>query len=617
MTYSTGLKGTTLASDVLWKQFTDSDDNAVFVSSWLALLCSSLEGVTGALVLLGKPDSGPYSPIAVWPDPAHNLLYLVPVAEQALAGRRGVLVPGETDESSAPKSRHIAYPIEVSGKIHGVTILDVKERPQRLLQDVMRQIHWGSAWLEIVIRRSDDGESRATIERLAALIELTARSVQFEKFQQMAMALVNELASRLQCDRVSLGVTRRHVIELLAVSNTSAFQKQSSLVQATQTVMEEAIDQQCLIVSPAADQNADACITRIHDDFIKRHELAAACTVPLQGRKTTFGALFLERSSAPFDPATLELLRSMGYLLGPILETHWQQEHWFTAGMLRAPLRLFRRIAGPEHLAIKGGIVSAAILIMTLAIITTEYRITAKTVIEGAVQRTLAAPFEGFIASADARASDVVRQGQVLCTLDSRDLVLEKRKWATVGDQYSKKYRQSVANHERATAQITDAQLKQAEAEAALLDEKLLRTRITAPFDGVIISGDLHQRLGSPVQQGEELFKIAPLDHYRVIIQVDERDITYIKAGQKGALVLSSLPHDPFRLVVKKITPVSISEEGKNYFRVEAQLERISDLLRPGMEGIGKIESDRRTLLWIWTHGVLDWLRMKLWAWTP
>jgi hypothetical protein len=24
-----------------------------------------------------------------------------------------------------------------------------------------------------------------------------------------------------------------------------------------------------------------------------------------------------------------------------------------------------------------------------------------------------------------------------------------------------------------------------------------------------------------------------------------------------------------------------------------------------------------RSLLWIWTHGFVDWLRMAIWNWTP
>ena len=94
-------------------------------------------------------------------------------------------------------------------------------------------------------------------------------------------------------------------------------------------------------------------------------------------------------------------------------------------------------------------------------------------------------------------------------------------------------------------------------------------------------------------------------------------DIADITVGQQGELVLSSMPGDTFPLVIEKITPVSTQKEGRNYFRVEAQLKDVSERLRPGMEGVGKISIDRRKLIWIWTHEAIDWLRLKLWAWWP
>jgi len=603
--------------DSHWVQFVESKDLAAFASSWLALLCSSIDGVIGALVLMGKANEGPYSPVALWPEQTVDLQYLVPSAEQALAGRKGVLTDAACVEATGQVSRQVAYPLEVSGVLHGVTVLDLADRPAPQLQAVMRQLLWGGAWLEIRIRRAMEDEGKQTIERLATLAELTARSVQYEHFGQGAMALVNELAARLSCDRVSLGVVKRNTLQLIAVSNTSNFQELSNLAQATRAAMEEAVDQQNLIVFPPLGNEGEVLISRMHDDFCKRYGLAAVCTAPLSGKSVSFGALFFERTTLPFDAETIELLKGIGHLLGPVLEAQWQQEHWIKTRLLRAPLRLLHRFAGPDGFVLK--VVSGALVlvVVVLALIRTDYRVDAKTVIEGSVQRTLAAPFDGFIASAESRPGDVVQLGQVLCTLDDRDLSLERRKWSTVGEQYNQKYRQSIANHERAEARITDAQLKQAEAEGALLDEKLSRARITAPFNGIIISGDLHQRQGSPVQQGEELFKIAPLDKYRVILQVDERDFAQVRVSQPGQVVLSSLPHDTFAFTIKRMTPVSLAEEGRNHFRVEAELDNASYLLRPGMEGVGKVVTGRRSLLWIWTHRVAEWVVLKLWQWAP
>ena len=81
---------------------------------------------------------------------------------------------------------------------------------------------------------------------------------------------------------------------------------------------------------------------------------------------------------------------------------------------------------------------------------------------------------------------------------------------------------------------ILAAQIDQVEAMLTLVSDKLARATLVAPFDGVVVSGDLHQLLGTPVELGKVLFQIAPLDAYREILQVDERDIAYLQVGQAG-----------------------------------------------------------------------------------
>ena len=157
----------------------------------------------------------------------------------------------------------------------------------------------------------------------------------------------------------------------------------------------------------------------------------------------------------------------------------------------------------------------------------------------------------------------------------------------------------------------------QATAELALADEKLARTRLLAPFDGIVARGDLSRSLGSPVERGEVLFEIAALDRYRIVLEVADDDIANLAVGQTGWLTLAAHPDEELALVVERIVPVAVAEDERNYFRVEAQLERPMPSLRPGMEGIGKVEIGTRSVLWIHTHALVDWLRITIWAHLP
>jgi RND family efflux transporter MFP subunit len=270
-------------------------------------------------------------------------------------------------------------------------------------------------------------------------------------------------------------------------------------------------------------------------------------------------------------------------------------------------------LLGRGRIAIKLAAGCLALLAIVLAVADGEHRVTAKSVLEGEVQRAAVAPFEGFIKTAPARAGDTVRAGQVLATLDDKDLVLDRMKWQSEREKLVQKQRESLAKHDRSAVAVLFAQIQEADAQLALAEDKLQRTQVTAPFDGFVVSGDLSQTLGSPVEKGKVLFEVAPLDAFRLIVNVDERDIRYVSTGQIGAVYFAGLPSEPLPIAVTRITPVTQAEDGRNSFRVEARIDKATKSLRPGMEGIAKVDIGPRNVVWIWTHAIVDWLRLALW----
>ena len=602
----------------LWRQFADATTLKVFCQSWLSLQCHMVKGVRSAMVLLGTPERGPFIPAGIWPNSNVSVKHLTGAAERALKERRGLFLKGDSSHPSEhliAESQHIAYPVEVSGKVHGVVVLEVDERPMHEIQTIMRQLHWGAAWLEVMLQRAEALKAAETNERLRTVLDLVASAVEHERFQQAAMAFVTALATKLECDRVSLGFEHRKQLRVSALSHSAEFGKQMNLVRAIGSAMDEAVDQQTVILYPFP-SDAAPLVTRAHEELARQHGGGTICTIPLRGDGKFFGGLTLERpANRPFDPATVELCETVAVLIGPILDAKRREERWLITKAGESFAAPLKRLFGPGHLVLKMAAMGAASLVIFFLFAKGDYRVSATTTLEGTIQRVVSAPFNGYIAEARVRPGDIVKQGDVLCLLDDRDLKLERLKWSSQRAQLLKQHREAMAKHERPQIWINQAKIDQAEAQISLLDEQLARTKVVAPFNGVIMKGDLSQSLGAPVERGQVLFEVAPLESYRVMVEVDERDIADIAVGQRGELVLPSMPGDVFPLVVDKITPVSTAKEGRNYFRVEARLENTSDRLRPAMEGIGKITIDRRRLIWIWTHELIDWLRLKLWAW--
>lgn len=455
-------------------------------------------------------------------------------------------------------------------------------------------------------------------ERLQLLFDLLSSSLGPPGYEASARAFVTELATRLQCDRVSLGTVSNGRVTLTALSHNSTFSSKTTLVRAITAAMEEALDQRQTIVLPPLPTTTTQ-IRRAHDELVREFHSAAVCSVPLSSEGRVTGVLTLERGAEqPFDRRTLDLLEALSVVTGPLFEMQRRDSRWLGGKAWESVRWQLAKLAGPRHVGFKLATLAVAALAAFLALATGDYRVTAKTILEGAVQQVATVPFQGYLEAAPVRAGDVVQAGQVLATLQDHDLKLERLRWQSQRDQLAKEYRQVMADRDAAKVEIKAAELAQAEAQLALAADKLGRIRLTAPFAGVVVSGDWSQRLGTPLEEGQILFEIAPLNDYRVVLQVDDRDMAGLRVGQSGTLLLSSLPHDEWSFAVTQITPVSTAKEGRNYFRVEATLTMPpSERLRPAMEGVGKIAVDQRSLVWIWTHEALDWVRLKLWAWLP
>ena len=202
-----------------------------------------------------------------------------------------------------------------------------------------------------------------------------------------------------------------------------------------------------------------------------------------------------------------------------------------------------------------------------------------------------------------------------MARLDDRDLELERVRLASEKSRLDREYRSAIASHDSPGVAIAKARIDRATAELELTEQRLERIRITAPMDGVGVSGDLTQELGAPVEKGQLLYEVAPLEDYRVMLDIDERDVGALVSGQSGQLALVGLPGKTIPLTIERITPISSQSDGRNVFRVEAELADTEETLRPGMDGIAKISIEERRLAWIWIHEMTDWLRLKAWRW--
>lgn len=600
----------------LWASFLNARTDGAFVTGWLSVLASRLPGVREAALLEPDLAAAAFQPIAVVPDPRRDLSHMVPAVEEALGSARPSI---KSDGALA----QLAYPVTgPGGQVRAVVAIAFAEGGEAAAQSALAEVHWAAGWLAKRVWEGRAEEEAARLERAGVALDLLALAGEFRKARPAAMAIVNTLQAKVNADRVSLGVLigrrRSPRMRIFAQSHAAWLKRRSKAMELLETAMEEAYDQNRPVADPAL-PITERAISLAHHEVLSAGRTKQILTVPLHDESGPVGALTAERrrSEPAFSESDLALLESVAALIGPVIEQKRLNDRWFGGRAIDSVIHALGVVLGPRRLSWKLLAIAIAALIFAAATVQGPFRIGAEGAIRGEVQRAATAPFAGFVAEAGVRAGDRVAAGDVIARLQDDDLRLELLRHRAEIDRLGAQARAALAGYERAEVAMLEAQIAQAEAQAALTQAELDRTRIIAPVAGLVVAGDLSQRLGAPVQAGEVLFEIVPDAGWRVDIWVDERDLEYVAPGQTGRIALAGQPSDGLAFELRRVTPVAEAREGINAFRAEAHLIDPPAALKPGMTGRAKIDAGRELMVKVWTRRLVDWARLKLWTWMP
>jgi multidrug resistance efflux pump len=246
------------------------------------------------------------------------------------------------------------------------------------------------------------------------------------------------------------------------------------------------------------------------------------------------------------------------------------------------------------------------------------FRVVAPVRVVGAGQQVIAAPVDGFVQSVLLRPGQPVKAGEVLVTLQDRELQLERDKLGAEITQLDNLYRDALTRDDAAQIVIARSKREQVQAQLDLVLSHIERTQLRSPINGVLIAGDLSQALGMPVKRGQELLTVAPDTAYRIVAEVDEQDVAPLREGQRGRVLFGAFAQRNVQMLVTRIAPVASVVDGRNVFEVDGSVELDADaaageLLRPGLRGVVRIDVEERALGATWWQRARHGLQRAWW----
>ncbi|MEO1583968.1 MAG: HlyD family efflux transporter periplasmic adaptor subunit [Planctomycetota bacterium] len=529
-------------------------------------------------------------------------------------------------------------------------------RSKEALQTTLAVVELLAGYAHLGAARQQLSRTRSAGAALDLATRLIGSINASRSFKGASMQLVNDLARHLKADRVALGwrgglagaaagalpdaegtrdasvVPDRDStpVRVVAMSDTEHVDRRMAMVRKIAAAMDECVDQEQAVVHPLPEvrpgQQADPVLSRAlttaHRELAASDANLKLASLPIRDGGETLGVITIE-SAAPgqtIEVGTVELLQATLDLVGPVLRLRRSDDRPVPARVVDSARRSAAWLVGPRHTLWKlaGAAVVAALLASVL--VSVPYRVEASISLRPIEKRVVSVPYDGSIREVTplAEAGTVVSAGDVLARLDTSELELSAVEARGQVQQAEAQADEAIRRGEGAARQQAEAQAAQARARLELFEGRIADAAVRAPIDGTIIAGDLSDRVGARLSRGEVLFEIAPLDRMRVVAKVDDRDIGLVSqamadGGLLGSVATRAYPDRRYPMRVDRVVPLAQAGEGANTYDVYATLDESAAWMRPGMEGLAKLDVGDRRLIWIATRRITDSLRLWLW----
>jgi multidrug resistance efflux pump len=585
---------------------------------WPAFLSAAAKLVSAdlAVLLLGSPGKTPrWVKIGEW-DSGSGLSrvrtqftsQLEPIAERGLS--RGSFIE-QTDMTSG--SFTIAARLKLlRAEDEVVFAAQVKDFTEAAAREVLTRLNLIADIPGAFQQNLAAQQARNDVEKFAAVLDLNVPVNDATQFLSAALAFCNGVATRFRCDRASLGWLEGGYIKLRAMSRTEQFDRQMAAAQALEVAMEECVDQDEEMLWPPPE--GVTTVARDHEKFAAEQKSGNLCSIPLRLDGKVAGVLTCERQDAAFNAVELQQIRLGCDQVVRRLSELKNYDRWFGARWAAHAREYFSRWLGPEHTWGKVTAIFLTLVLFALFLVRVNYRVEGNFILRSDEAEYLTAPFDGYIDQVFVRAGDRVIQGEPLVTLNRSELLLDQS--AALADvvRYQREADKARAANSIAEMRIDGAQAQQAQARLDLVRYRLDNAVIRSTFDGVVVEGDLRERIASPVKQGDALFKVARIDTLYAEAEIGERDVQEILGKTKGEIAFVTQPKIKYPVTVQVVQPAAVTKKDGNVFLVRLKPDHgAAQWWRPGMTGLCKISAEKRTLFWILTHRTVDFLRLKFW----
>ena len=344
--------------------------------------------------------------------------------------------------------------------------------------------------------------------------------------------------------------------------------------------------------------------------------MRAFYAVPLADDSGRVGVLAFESSDPDFlNEAHIEVIKVLAGQATVALRNAQMYKEVPFIGLLEPVLKKKRKFLAMEKRRRQAVVVAAAAAALFLVLCPLPMRVDGEASVAPAHTAAVMPEVEGVVKAVYVREGSAVKTGAVLAELEpwsyQADLAAARAKHETAVSEMNR----ALAANDGTEAGIRRVQADYSAAEVKHAEERLDRTRLRSPIDGVVATPHLENSVGKHLAAGETFAEIQDSSRATVDVAIDETEEPLLKAGERAAVKLEGLPTRTFRGRVTVVSPKASVLGERRVFFARVALPNSDNLIRAGMQGRGKVSAGWHPAGYVFFRGLGLWLYSKLWSW--
>ena len=360
-------------------------------------------------------------------------------------------------------------------------------------------------------------------------------------------------------------------------------------------------------------------------EYFDKTNLRGFYAVPLADDQGRVGILAFESTDPDFlTAAHLEMIKVLAAQATVALRNASLYREVPFIGILEPILHKKQQFLAMEQRRRRTMLLAAGAAVVALIVIPLPMRVDGVATVAPSRMAQIQPEVEGVVRQVYVREGDEVKRGTVLADLEDWDY-----RGALAAAEAKRNEAVALMNRALASNDGTEAGIQRVQAdywtaEAKRAAERLDRTHLRSPIDGVVATPRVENLVGQQMEYGDTFAEVVDTRTATVDVAVDDSDVALLETGEGAVVKLDAFPTHTFKGKLEVISPLSHAEEEHRVFaaRVAVPNSEPGALMRAGMQGRGKINvrsswypAGWRPAGYVLFRGTAMWFRSKMWAW--